>query len=280
MSYNNKDINDLSGQYQNIISSCVVNDKEEQTKIKTIAQEIDRLYMLLRLNGIYNSNNYQEISYQLNNDLRNRQVNEYRQIFNEILTIRIKEARSLSEISSLLEYDRFKTRGYDNIDRRPLRYFFARVEKYICDNIGKEIENNVHYISTKTGYKTGYHIEHIFSRNEENKKFFHSEEEFENQRNRLGALLLLYNMDNIISNNERYYNGKRQTYSNGLVWGRTLIDSFYHKTNSRFLEFNQKFEDISRIKFTQIEEYNAEKLEYRSKLLYEIVKQIWDINLK
>ena len=236
--------------------------------------------MLLRLNGIYNSNNYQEISYQLNNDLQNRQHNEYRQIFNEILTTRIKEARNLSEISSLLDYDRFKTRGYDNIDRRPLRYFFARVEKYICDNIGEEIKNNVHYISTKTGHKTGYHIEHIFSRNEENKKFFQKEEEFENQRNKLGALLLLFNMDNIISNNEKYYNGKRQTYSNGLVWGRTLIDTFYHKTNAKFLEFNQKFESISKIKFIQVEEYNADILEHRSKLLYAIVKQIWDINLK
>jgi hypothetical protein len=195
--------------------------------------------------------------------LQNRQVDEYRQIFNEILTTRIKEARN----SSLLEYDRFKTRGYDNIDRRPLRYFFARVEKYICDNIKKEIENNVHYIYTKTGHKTGYHIEHIFSRNEENKKFFQSEKKFENQKNRLGALLLLYNMDNIISNNEKYYDGKRQTYSNGLVWGRTLID----KTNSKFLDFSQEFKSI--------EEYNADILEYRSKLLYEIVKQIWDINL-
>jgi len=279
LSYN-KDINDLSGQYQNILAACLVNDKEEQVKIETIAQEIDRLYMLLRLNGIYNSNNYQEISYQLNNDLQNRQHNEYRQIFNEILTTRIKEARNLSEISSLLDYDRFKTRGYDNIDRRPLRYFFARVEKYICDNIGEEIKNNVHYISTKTGHKTGYHIEHIFSRNEENKKFFQKEEEFENQRNKLGALLLLFNMDNIISNNEKYYNGKRQTYSNGLVWGRTLIDTFYHKTNAKFLEFNQKFESISKIKFIQVEEYNADILEHRSKLLYAIVKQIWDINLK
>ena len=66
--------------------------------------------------------------------------------------------------------------GYEDIDRRPLRYFFARVEKYICDNIGKDMESSVHYISTKTGHKTGYHIEHIISRNEENKKYVHSGE--------------------------------------------------------------------------------------------------------
>lgn len=277
LSYNN-DINDLSGQYQNIIAACGNNDSNEQNKIETIAKEIDRLYMLLRLNGIYNSNNYQEISYQLNNDLQNVSVTEYRKIFNNIIEYRIKEARNLSEISSLLDYDRFKTRGYDNIDRRPLRYFFARIEKFLCENMSKEMENNVQYISTKTGHKTGYHIEHIFSRNDENKGYFLSEEEFENQRNRLGGLLLLYNMDNIISNNEKYYSGKRKTYNNGLVWGRTLIVDFYHNTNSRFIDFINKFKLETEIEFKDIEIFDKEALEYRSKLLFEIVKKIWNVD--
>jgi uncharacterized protein with ParB-like and HNH nuclease domain len=278
LSYN-KDINDLSGQYQNIIAACIIDDQDEQVKIETIAKEVDRLYMLLRLNGIYDSNNLQEISYNLNKELQNLQINEYGSIFNASIEQRIKDARNLTEISTLLDYDRFKTRGYDNIDRRPLRYFFARVEKYLCDNMEKDIESSVHYISTKTGHKTGYHIEHILSRNEENKGFFSSDEDFENQRNRLGGLLLLYNMDNIISNNEKYYSGKRKTYNNGLVWGRTLIDSFYHSTNSRFHEFNERFKKTTGSEFQQIDEFNADALEYRSKLLYEIVKNIWNIEM-
>ncbi len=276
LSYNN-DINDLSGQYQNIIAACEINDKDEQPKIEIIAKEIDRLYMLLRLNGIYNSNNYQEISYQLNNDLQNKDINEYRRIFNNVIEQRIKDARSLTEISSLLDYDRFKTRGYDNIERRPLRYFFARVEKYLCEKMEKEMENSVHYISTKTGHKTGYHIEHILSRNDENKNHFGSEEEFENQRNRLGGLLLLYNMDNIISNNEKYYSGKRLTYNNGLVWGRTLVDSFYHSSNKRFIDFIDNFKSETGMQFKDFEIFDSETLEYRSKLLFEIVKKIWII---
>ena len=274
LSYNN-DINDLSGQYQNIIAACEIKDKEEQTKIEIIAKEIDRLYMLLRLNGIYNSNNYQEISYQLNNDIQKKEINEYRLIFNNVIEQRIKDARNLAEITSLLDYDRFKTRGYDNIERRPLRYFFARVEKYLCEQMEKEMENSVHYISTKTGHKTGYHIEHILSRNEENKEFFSSEEEFENQRNRLGGLLLLYNMDNIISNNEKYYSGKRKTYNNGLVWGRTLIDSFYHSSNKRFIDFKKNFKADTEMEFKDFDKFDNETLEYRSKLLFEIVKKIW-----
>lgn len=276
LSYNN-DINDLSGQYQNIIAACSIDDSREDMKIASIATEIDRLYMLLNLNGVYDSNNYQEISYQLNRDLQGEEIEQYKSIFNKIIEKRIKEARGLSDISSLLDYDRFKSRGYDNIKRRPLRYFFARVEKYLCDNMEREMENDVYYISTKTGHKTGYHIEHILARNEENKKYFNSDEEFENQRNRLGGLLLLYNMDNIISNNEEYYSGKKKTYNNGLVWGRTLIDTFYHSSNKRFIDFNSNFKSESDIEFKEFDVFDTETLEYRSKLLYAIVKKIWKI---
>lgn len=274
LSYNN-DINDLSGQYQNIIAACSIDDMSENLKIEKIAREIDRLYMILNLNGVYDSNNYQEISYQLNGELQDIEIEEYESVFNNIIEQRIKDARGLSKISSLLDYDRFKTRGYDNIKRRPLRYFFARVEQYLCDNMEKEMENSVHYISTKTGHKTGYHIEHVLSRNEENKSYFNTEEEFENQRNRLGGLLLLYNMDNIISNNEKYYLGKRKTYNNGLVWGRTLVDDFYHSSNKRFLDFNSNFKSETKREFKEFDKFDTESLEYRSELLYEIVKKIW-----
>lgn len=279
LSYN-YNINSLSGQYQNIMASCQVNDNNEDDKIETISKEIDRLYVLLHFNGIYNNNNYQEISYQLNGDLQNSDLSEYRKIFNDILRSRIEDTRNLTEIHSFLDYDRFKTRGYDSINRRPLRYFFARVEEYICSNLEEEMKHSVQYISTKTGHKTGYHIEHILSRNDENKQYFTSEDEFENERNRLGGLLLLFNMDNIISNNEKYYSGKRQTYDNGLIWGRTLIDSFYHRTNSRFIDFNQEFKEKGEIEFKEINKFDRNALEYRSKLLYEIVNQIWDINIK
>lgn len=276
LSYNS-DINDLSGQYQNIIAACEINDKKEKQKIETISKEIDRLYMLLRLNGIYNSNDFTELQYNLNQKLQNAGPETYRSIFDGLIKDTIREARNVTDVNSVLEYDKFALRGYEDIDRRPLRYFFARVEKHICDNTGKEMENNVHYISTKTGHKTGYHIEHILSRNNENQEFFSSEEEFEMKRNKLGGLVLLYNMDNIISNNEQYYNGKRKTYNNGLVWCRTLIDSFYHKTNARFTEFNNHFKSRTGLEFKPIDKFGNEALEYRSKLLYQLVKDIWEI---
>ena len=61
--------------------------------------------------------------------------------------------------------------------------------------------SGIYYISTKTGYKTGYHIEHILSENDKNRGYFKDVEEFEDQRNLLGGLLLLKGIDNISSSN-------------------------------------------------------------------------------
>lgn len=273
--YYNNAINELSGQYQNILAACELNDAEEQAKIETISKEIDRLYILLQLNGIYDSNEFVEIQYNLNQQLPNKSVLDYRNIYDELLSNSIKEARNVSSVNSLLEYDKFILRDYSNMKTRLLRYFFARIEQYICENMGIAMANNVYDIATKTGHKTGYHIEHIFSRNDENKSYFDTEEEFESKRNKLGALLLLYNRDNISSGNENYID-KLKTYSNGLIWGKTLVSTFYH-ANKKFNDFNQEFENKTRNRFKSLDVFNKESLEYRSKLLFDVVKEIWEV---
>ena len=275
LNYNNA-INELSGQYQNIIAACEINDLQEQSKIETISKEIDRFYMLLQLNGVYDSNDFAELQYNLNQQLSNKVPENYRNIFDSLLKSSIQEVRNVSDIGSLLEYDKFLLRDYTNMKTRLLRYFFARIEKYICENMGVEMANNVYEISTRTGHKTGYHIEHVLSRNEENKTYFETEEEFETKRNKLGGLLLLYNRDNISSGNEEYKD-KLKTYNNGLVWGKTLVDTFYH-TNKKFEEFNVQFEEETECEFKPIEKFDKEALEYRSTLLYWIVKEIWEVD--
>ena len=273
LGYNNS-INELSGQYQNIISACEINDPQEQDEIETIAKEIDRLYILLQLNGVYDSNDFAELQYNLNQQLPGKTSEQYRNIFDSLIEQSIREARNVDSVGSLLEYDKFLLRDYTNMKTRLLRYFFARIEKFICDNMEISMTNSVHEISTRTGHKTGYHIEHIFSRNEENKSYFETEEEFEVQRNRFGGLLLLYNRDNISSGNEKYED-KLKTYSNSLVWGRTLVDTFYH-TNKKFEKFNHKLKEEIGSDFKPIKTFDKEALEYRNALLFSIVKEIWE----
>ena len=272
--YNNS-ILALSGQYQIILSACEVNDPQEGEKIHCIAKEYDRLFMLLTLNGVYNSNSFQEISYSLNEKVRGLSLEQYRNIFDETIIEAVKERRGTQNVVSVLEYQTFLKASYTNIDKRSLRYFLARIEKFICDKLQREMNNDVHYIATKTGYRTGYHIEHILSHNETNLKYFDNEEDFESKRNMLGGLLLLKDQDNISSGNEEYED-KLKTYSAGLVWGHTLCSDFYH-TNKKLDEFNSYLQETCGHQIHSIKKFNKEALYDRCELLFNLVKLIWNV---
>lgn len=269
-------IHDVAGQNAIILSACKINDPEEDEKIKQISFEYDRLCMLLRLNGVYDSNLLQEISYNLNEKIKGKAISDYRTIFNTIISEIILEKRGSNNVSSLLDYHTFSSQGYTSMEKRSLRYFLARVEKFICDGINQEMQDSVVGISTKTGYKTGYHIEHILSHNEENLSYFDTEEEFESCRNQLGGLLLLRGADNISSSNEKY-SDKLKTYSAGLVWGHSLCEDFYH-VNNNLKTFNNNLQSQCGLFLKPIDVFNKDALKQRNHLLYEIVCLIWDVN--
>ena len=274
LQYNNTVLS-LNGQYQIILSACTIDDVEENEKINTIAKEYDRLYVLLTLNGAYNSNSFQDISYMLNEKIKNSSIIDYRTIFDDVIIQAIRENRSSQNVNSLLEYHTFLSLGYNNLEKRFLRYYLARVEKFICDGLRCNISDNIQNITTRTGEKTGYHIEHILSHNETNLAYFEDEEEFENKRNMLGGLLLLKGKDNISSGNEEYCD-KLKTYSAGLVWGHTLCKDFYH-TNKNLDEFNSILKEKINLEIEYIDEFDKNALEKRSKLLYQLTKLVWEI---
>lgn len=265
----------LSGQYEIILAACEFNDPDEDVKISAVAKEYERLFVLLQLNGIYDSNQLQEISYNLNERIKGLSVDSYRRVFNEIITNSVKERRGLNTEVELLNYNTFLKADYSNLNTRFLRYFLARIEQFICNSTKQSMQNDVEYISTRTGYKSGYHIEHILSHNETNIAYFSSEEEFESKRNQLGGLLLLKDRDNISSGNEEYVD-KLKTYSSGLVWGHTLCDDFYHK-NKDFDDFNNNLKTKCGNSFSPIQVFDSTALEQRNRLLYELVKIIWEV---
>ena len=188
----------------------------------------------------------------------------------------IREKRNVSGEVSLLDFNSFLRKNYTNTNRRFLRYLFSRVEKFICEHTNQNMQNDIYYISTKTGNKTGYHIEHILSENEKNRGYFKDVEEFEDQRNLLGGLLLLKGLDNISSGNEEY-SDKLKTYSNGLVWGHSLCEDYYH-ANKDFDKFNKELSDKCNVGFKAYRVFDQNALMERSRLLYEIVKVIWEVS--
>ncbi|WP_191014492.1 DUF262 domain-containing protein [Treponema zioleckii] len=278
LKYSNE-IHKLDGQYQLILSACKINDSEEDEKIHLIAKEYDRLHMLLRMNGVYDSNDFHSISYSLNEKLKNLPITDYRTVFNTAIIARINEATNTTNTSSVLDYTRFSQIGYGkNIDQTALYYLLARVENFICSKINQTAEHDVYYMSIKHSNVNGYHIEHIFSDNDENRGYFSSEEEFWNERNGIGALLLLKGRMNISSGNESYRE-KLKTYSNGTIWAKTLCNTWYH-TNPDFTDFNKWLKATTNKEFIPYDSFTIQSMKERSQLLYKLVKIIWEVDSK
>ncbi|MFR4037725.1 MAG: DUF1524 domain-containing protein [Butyricimonas faecalis] len=100
--------------------------------------------------------------------------------------------------------------------------------------------------------------------------FGNDEERFKSERNRLGGLLLLKGKDNISSNNETY--GKKlESYANTLYWNETLRQDSY-KSHLDFTNWIQS----SKLNFRPMDKFGPEELEERQKLLFEIIKHIWN----
>uniref|UniRef100_UPI0020CDDADC GmrSD restriction endonuclease domain-containing protein n=1 Tax=Pseudomonas aeruginosa TaxID=287 RepID=UPI0020CDDADC len=124
---------------------------------------------------------------------------------------------------------------------------------------------------TLRGAKTGFHIEHILSRNAESLDAFDGDEErFEVERNRLGGVLLMKGKDNISSGNELYAD-KLKSYANTLYWNETLRSDSYHSK----LDFRD-FTKQSGLGFRALDEFGPSELEERQKLLFEVAALIWN----
>lgn len=124
---------------------------------------------------------------------------------------------------------------------------------------------------SKTGAITGFHIEHILSHNAENMALFNDDDDlFEQERNRVGGILLLKGRDNISSSNELYVD-KLKSYANTLYWNETLRDDTY-KSKKDMDDLKAKYA----LDLLPLDKFGPSELELRQKLLFEISKIIWN----
>lgn len=259
---------DLDAPLHLVVSACESNDKDEDEKIRTISSEIDRYFSLLQLQGVYDSNEFADSLYRLSEAIREQPVEVYRPAFNAQLTAVIAARRNVRDAEPL-SYAAFKQTGI-NLNTRFKRYFFARVDEFLAKNMNLQLKHPIADLVTKTSASKGFHVEHILSWNEENQMLFGGDEElFEQERNRLGGILLLKGKDNISSNNERY-SEKLKSYANTLYWNETLrADSYKSKLDMKALKDRYGL---------QLEPYNhfgPNELEARHQLLYKLVGLIW-----
>jgi len=256
-------LTDMDSQYILVYSSCTLNDPEEDEKIKTVSREVDRLFSLLSLQRAYDSNEFTRTIYKISKEIRNQPVDRIRPAFDKALLDLLEKSKGYAT-QDTINYTFFREAGID-LGTRFKRYFFARIEKFIGENMNLHMKKSMYDLVRNTGHKNGFHIEHILARNEDNLKIFGNDEEvFDRERNRLGALLLLKGKDNISSNNEPYEQ-KLKSYANTLYWNETLREDTY----------KSKLDFRDMINTHQLNFESMDEVEKRHKLLFDIVKIIW-----
>ena len=265
-------LNNINGQFPLILSILKYNDNKETEKIKLVSKLFDRNFVILNLTNSYDSNRFNDSSNNLLKEIREKPVTEIKDIFDRELLNNIKRAQNiaLNVKLELFEYRFFKNVGYTTLSRKFLRYFFARIEHYLADNINRPTKTFHQFVVLAKG-KEVHHIEHIVARNNENLKIFNNnEEEFEIQRNRLGALLIFKGKDNSSSSNEPFVE-KLKTYDNsGILLAESLCKNFY-KSNTDFTDFIKS----EKLDFKSYDKFGENEIEERHKLLFEISKKIW-----
>ena len=275
--YYNSQLNRMDGYIMLTVRTCNVDDPEENEKIRAVARAFDRAYVILQLNRAYDSNQFQELLYTLHPLLRGCPTGEIESRVNGRVLEEINSRRNTSS-KILLSYGQFKQVGYGDYNNRFLRYFLARIEAFIAEGLGRNLQDSLYNYVSGTGRSNAYHVEHILARNDESRKLFPNAEGkidealFENERNRFGGLLLLKGQDNLSSSNELYAD-KLRTYTGSAPYlAQTLVPDFY-KSNSAMVSFLQG----SQLEFAPVPQFTREALEKRSELLYAIVTKIWQV---
>lgn len=264
-------LNELDSQFLLILSACKVDDPEEPEKLRAVSAGLDRAFSLLQLQGAYDSNEFASRLYEVSAEIRDKPVAEIPAIFDKHLIAELEERRGQG-IGHAFSFALFKPMSIDRLNTRFTRYFFGRVDRLLAEGMRLKMKHELKELVTSRGAKTGFHVEHILSRNAENLALFDGDEErFDNERNRLGGVLLLKGKDNISSNNE-VYRKKLKSYANSLYWNETLREDAYKSK----LDFNA-FAADNKLAFRHMDRFGPEELEERQKLLFDLSALIWQV---
>lgn len=262
-------LNELDSQYMLVLSACQVDDPEEIEKIRLVSVGLDRLFTLLQLQGSYDSNLFAVRLFEISNEIREKPASVISAAFERHLMLEIEDRRAISATHPF-SWPLFRSMSIDRLNTRFTRYFFGRIEMALSAGMRLKMKHELKELVTSRGAKTGFHVEHILSRNDQNLAIFEGDEErFEQERNRLGGVLLLKGKDNISSNNE-IYEEKLKSYANTLYWNETLREDAYQSK----LDFRD-FMKANNLAFRALSKFGPEELEERQRLLYELALLVW-----
>lgn len=253
-----------------ILSAISYNDNKEDEKYTLVSKEFDKLYTVSMLTGTYDSSGFVPAMADLARKIRDEEdLDRIRECFAEKLENIIKEKRNMEAVDDIFAPALYEKAGY-SLGPKFLRYFFGRIEGFMGEQMQLP-SIPYHGLIKQSQGNTVYHVEHVLSRNEENMSWFENKDDFEDYRNRLGALVLMKGPDNQSSGNESYAD-KIISYRNvGPLWARTL-DPDYSHSNTGFKHFCERYE----LEFKSYDQYDNNAVKERFLLLLKLIKLIWD----
>ena len=162
--------------------------------------------MILRVLGVYESNTFQRLIYELNNSLRNKSEADCRAIFDKLIikTLQDEERLEKTFTGSVAEIHLY-LRTFQNCANNSAnfsKYVLMRIDRWLAELLDKpsyctgspaDIEDGLNRSSRK---RYGMHLEHIYAHNDANQKIFLIHNGcvptclFDQTRNYLGMVLL------------------------------------------------------------------------------------------
>ena len=262
-------LNELDTQFMLILAACQLDDPNETEKIALVSRQLDRFFTLLQLQNSYDSNQIITELFLVAKEVRDQPIEAITPAFDRHLQA-ILEQRRADTVTKSFQWGYFRNTSIVALNKRFIRYYFARIDVFLADGMKVSPKHLIQDLVSKSGAKTGFHVEHILSHNAENRELFGGDKErFDSERNRLGGVLLLKGKDNISSSNEEYKD-KLKTYANTLYWNETLRADTYKSK----LDFSA-FQSLHNLDFYSLDNFGPEELEYRHKLLFDLTSLIW-----
>jgi len=225
--------NEQGQQFLLILSALSLNDPEHEAKVNLVAKKFDQFFTISSLIGAGDNNDRQKLYYDLSKSIRNKPLASLNDAFDSIIVPYFTEQGfPITEFNDIFQYKYFEK---TKIDGRFSKYVLSRVDRFLADLLNEQSfskQESLHFITHSGNRPThGFHIEHMFSNNDKiREQFTDSNGEFDeklfiDERNRLGAVILMKGNENIRTSNWVYKNKYKSYQNSGFIWNRILTNS-------------------------------------------------------
>jgi uncharacterized protein with ParB-like and HNH nuclease domain len=272
--------NEQSSQFLLILSALKLNDPDEDAKISLVAKKIDQFYTVSRLIGHYWDKD-QKIIMELNKEIRNKSLADIDVSFDKVMVAYYNSKNiTVANFNDIFQYDNFKN---SKIDGRFTKIVLARVDNYLADLLNEQSfskQEKIYFIANSGNSPVnGFHLEHMFANEDKimnqfkDKNGDFDEKLFNEQRNRLGALILLKGNENLRTGNWIFKKKFKSYVNSGFIWNRILTNSINPASLNNCTDpiknsFKNYEPDVDGL-------LTKDAIEERQLLLFQLVKKIY-----